>query len=154
MLRLLRGARQRGFKLKQAGQSAGDNLADVAGKVGSVVKSRRAVFQEARQQHQQRPPGETVQERFITAAASTGLLFRKGISETKEKVAVGKVKVEESGKAVALILVRCADYLVISGLNSEYLFKSEGDRKVLQQLVSLYSEDSGASLPECVSVHW
>ncbi|RLM85579.1 hypothetical protein C2845_PM04G24800 [Panicum miliaceum] len=179
------------FKLKQAGQSAGDNLADVAGKVGSVVKSRWAVFQEARQQ-QQRPPGETVQERFITAAASTGLLFRKGISETKEKVAVGKVKVEEaakktadksktilnnierwqkgvastdvfgvpieatvqreqSGKAVPLMLVRCADYLVISGLNNEYLFKSEGDRKVLQQLVSLYNEDSGASLPEGVN---
>ncbi|CAN6175428.1 unnamed protein product [Urochloa humidicola] len=179
------------FKLKQAGQSAGDNIADVAGKVGSVVKSRWAVFQEARQQ-QQRPPGETVQERFITAAASTGLLFRKGISETKEKVAVGKVKVEEaakktadksktilsnierwqkgvastdvfgvpieatvqreqSGKAVPLMLVRCADYLVISGLNNEYLFKSEGDRKVLQQLVSLYNEDSGASLPEGVN---
>jgi hypothetical protein len=83
-----------GVKLKQAGQSAGDNIADVAGKVGSVVKSRWAVFQEARQQ-QQRPPHETVQERIITAAASTGLLFRKGISETKEKVAVGKVKVEE-----------------------------------------------------------
>lgn len=59
-----------------------------------MVKTRWAVFQEARQQ-QQRPPGDTVQERFITAAASTGLLFRKGISETKEKVAVGKVKVEE-----------------------------------------------------------
>jgi len=85
-----------GVKLKQAGQSAGDNIADVAGKVGSVVKSRWSVFQEARQQQQQqRPPHETVQERIITAAASTGLLFRKGISETKEKVAVGKVKVEE-----------------------------------------------------------
>ena len=48
-----------------------------------------------KQQQQHRPPGETVQERLITAAASTGLLFRKGISETKEKVAVGKVKVEE-----------------------------------------------------------
>nr|CAB3457966.1 unnamed protein product [Digitaria exilis] len=181
-------------KLKQAGQSAGDNIADVAGKVGSVVKSRWAVFQETRQQQQQqqRSPGETVQERFITAAASTGLLFRKGISETKEKVAVGKVKVEEaakktadksktilnnierwqkgvastdvfgvpieatvqreqSGKAVPLVLVRCADYLVISGLNNEHLFKSEGDRKVLQQLVSLYNEDSGASLPEGVN---
>ncbi|KAL6639311.1 hypothetical protein ACP70R_023041 [Stipagrostis hirtigluma subsp. patula] len=185
-----------GFKLKQAGQSAGDNIADAAGKVGSVVKTRWAVFQEARQR---RPPGETVQERFITAAASTGVLLRKGISETKEKVVVGKVKVEEaakktadkskiilnsierwqkgvastdakvsssgvfgvpieatvqreqSGKAVPLVLIRCADYLVISGLNNEYLFKSEGDRKVLQQLVSLYNEDSGASLPEGVS---
>ncbi|TVU39116.1 hypothetical protein EJB05_12521 [Eragrostis curvula] len=151
------------FKLKQAGQSAGDNIADAAGKVGSVVKGRWAVFQEARQR---RPPGETVQERIITAAATTGVLLRKGISETKEKVAVGKVKVEEaakktadksktilnnierwqkgvastdvfgvpieatvqreqSGKAVPLVLVRCADYLVIS--------------------------DSGASLPEGVS---
>jgi hypothetical protein len=81
-----------GFKLKQAGQSAGDNIADAAGKVGSVVRSRWAVFQEARQR---RPPGETVQERFITAAATTSVLLRKGISETKEKVAVGKVKVEE-----------------------------------------------------------
>ncbi len=58
-----------------------------------MVKSRWAVFQEARQR--QPPPGETVQERFISAAATTGVLLRKGISETKEKVAVGKVKVEE-----------------------------------------------------------
>lgn len=82
-----------GFKLKQAGQSAGDNIADAAGKVGSVVKNRWAVFQEARQRRP--PPSEAVQERFISAAASTGALLRKGISETKEKVAVGKVKVEE-----------------------------------------------------------
>jgi hypothetical protein len=36
-----------------------------------------------------------VQERFISAAANTGVILRKGISETKEKVAVVKVKVEE-----------------------------------------------------------
>lgn len=178
------------FKLKQAGQSAGDNIADVAGKVGTVVKSRWAIFQDARQRPP--PPGDTVQERFISAAANTGVILRKGISETKEKVAVGKVKVEEAakktadksktilnnierwqkgvasndvfgvpveatvqreqyGKAVPLILVRCADHLVISGLSNECLFKSEGDRKVLQQLVSLYNEDSGASLPDGVS---
>uniref|UniRef100_A0A8R7PE23 Uncharacterized protein n=1 Tax=Triticum urartu TaxID=4572 RepID=A0A8R7PE23_TRIUA len=81
------------FKLKQAGQSAGDNIADVAGKVGTVVKSRWAIFQDARQRPPQ--PGDTVQERFISAAANTGVILRKGISETKEKVAVGKVKVEE-----------------------------------------------------------
>ncbi|KAF7015613.1 hypothetical protein CFC21_029415 [Triticum aestivum] len=173
------------FKLKQAGQSAGDNIADVAGKVGTVVKSRWAIFQDARQRPP--PPGDTVQERFISAAANTGVILRKGISETKEKVAVGKVKVEEaakktadksktilnnierwqkgvasndvfgvpveatvqreqSGKAVPLILVRCADHLVISGLSNEYLFKSEGGRKVLQQLVSLYNE---AALIKC-----
>lgn len=32
-----------------------------------------------------------------------------------------------------------------AGLNNEYLFKSEGDKKVLQQLVSLYNE--GITLP-------
>ena len=35
--------------MKQAGQS--DNIAGVVGKVGSTVKSRWAVFQEAMQQH-------------------------------------------------------------------------------------------------------
>ena len=81
------------------------------------------------------------------------------------------VQREQSGKAVPLVLVRCADYLVISGelaenytesfspfrvyhygfwiiffpgLNNEYLFKSEGDKKVLQQLVSLYNEGIAA----------
>jgi hypothetical protein len=58
-----------------------------------VVKSRWAIFQDARQRPP--PPGDTVQERFISAAANTGVILRKGISETKEKVAVGKVKVEE-----------------------------------------------------------
>ncbi|XP_035816961.1 uncharacterized Rho GTPase-activating protein At5g61530 isoform X4 [Zea mays] len=172
-------------KLKQAGQSAGDNIVDVAGKVGSVVKSRWAVFQEARQQQQQqqRPPHETVQERIITAAASTGLLFRKGISETKEKVAVGKVKVEEAAKktadksksilnnierwqkgvastdvfgvpieatvqreqsdrAVPLVLVRCADYLVISDSGASLL---EGVNPIdVGALVKCYL----ASIPE------
>ncbi|KAL5198223.1 hypothetical protein ABZP36_001735 [Zizania latifolia] len=80
-------------KLKQAGQSAGDNIVDVTGKVGSVAKNRWSVFQEARQRRL--PPGETVQERFISAAATTRVLLREGISEMKEKVAVGKVKVKE-----------------------------------------------------------
>ncbi|KAL5213761.1 hypothetical protein ABZP36_002913 [Zizania latifolia] len=84
------------FKLKQAGQSTGDNIVDVTGKVGSVAKNRWSVFQEARQRRL--PPGETVQERFISAAATTRVLLREGISEMKEKVAVGKVKVEEAAK--------------------------------------------------------
>ncbi|KAL5204032.1 hypothetical protein ABZP36_008903 [Zizania latifolia] len=86
-------------KLKQAGQSAGDNIVDVTGKVGSVAKNRWSVFQEARQRRL--PPGETVQERFISAAATTRVLLREGISEMKEKVAVGKVKVEEAAKKTA-----------------------------------------------------
>jgi hypothetical protein len=106
-----------GVKLKQAGQSAGDNIADVAGKVGSAVKSRWVVFQEARQQQQQqRPPHETVQERIITAAATTGLLFRKGISETKEKVAVGKVKVEEVYMLFNISTLSCHLVTVVSAV--------------------------------------
>ncbi|KAJ6343017.1 hypothetical protein OIU78_010855 [Salix suchowensis] len=130
-----------------------------------------------------------MQERLITAAATTGMFFRKGISETKDKVTVGKTKVEEVAKKTAQksktiltdierwqkgvastdvfgvpievtvqrqefnkliphILVKCADYLILSGLNSVDLFKAEGDKKVIQQLVSLYNQDSIASLPE------
>ncbi|KAG5229423.1 Rho GTPase-activating protein [Salix suchowensis] len=182
-----------GVKLKEAGQSAGTfvgevakdakgNVADAAEKVGSAVKSRWAIFREPSTR-------QAMQERLITAAATTGMFFRKGISETKDKVTVGKTKVEEVAKKTAQksktiltdierwqkgvastdvfgvpievtvqrqefnkliphILVKCADYLILSGLNSVDLFKAEGDKKVIQQLVSLYNQDSIASLPE------
>ena len=88
-----------GVKLKEARQSAGTfvgevakdargNVADVAERVGSLVKSRWAFLQHPSTKH-------AVQERLISAAATTGTLFRKGFSETKEKVVVGKIKVEE-----------------------------------------------------------
>ncbi|KAF4362698.1 uncharacterized Rho GTPase-activating protein At5g61530 [Cannabis sativa] len=182
-----------GVKLKEAGQSAGTfvgevakdakgNVADVAERVGSLVKSRWAFFQQPSTKH-------AVQERLISAAATTGTLFRKSITETKEKVVVGKIKVEEVAKKTAQksktiltdierwqkgvastdvfgvpveilvqreqsmrpipnMLVKCADYLILSGLNTPNLFKIEGDKKVIQQLVSLYNQDSGASLPD------
>ncbi|XP_057952520.1 uncharacterized Rho GTPase-activating protein At5g61530 [Malania oleifera] len=185
-----------GVKLKEAGQSAGTfvgevakdakvNVADVAGRVGSMVKSRWSLLQQPSTRH-------AVQERFISAAASTGVILRKGIEETKDKVVVGKIKVEEvakmtaqksktiltdierwqkgvassdvfgvpievtiqrqqSSKPIPNILCKCADYLILSGLNAQYLFKYEGDKKVIQQLVSLYNQDSNASLPEGVN---
>eukprot|EP01018_Ginkgo_biloba_P021737 Gb_01164 [translate_table: standard] len=37
------------------------------------------------------------------------------------------------------------------GLNSEWIFKSDGDTQVIQRLVSLYNEDWNASLPEDAS---
>lgn len=87
------------MKLKEAGQSAGTfvgevakdakgNVVDVAEKVGSIVKSRWSFLQQPSTRH-------AMQERLISAAATTGMLFRKGVSETKEKVNVGKIKVEE-----------------------------------------------------------
>lgn len=182
-----------GVKLKTAGQSAGifvgevakdakGNVADVAGRVGSLVKSRWAFIQQPSTRH-------AMQERLLTAAATTGTLLRKGVIETRGKVVVGKMKVEEvakrtaqksksiltdierwqkgvastdvfgvpvevtvqrqqSSKPVPNILVKCADYLILSGLNSQHMFKSEGDRKVIQQLVSLFNQDSNASLPD------
>ncbi|KAJ4837878.1 hypothetical protein Tsubulata_022928 [Turnera subulata] len=181
-----------GVKLKEAGQSAGrvardakGNVADVAERVGSVMKSRWAQLREPATRH-------VMQERFITAAATTGMFLRRGISETKDKVTVGKTKVEEVAKKTAQksktiitdierwqkgvastdvfgvpiemtvqrqqlsrpiphILVTCADHLVLSGLNSVNLFKEEGDKKIIRQLVSLYNQDSNASLPEGVN---
>ncbi|GJW37767.1 uncharacterized Rho GTPase-activating protein [Tanacetum coccineum] len=172
-----------GTKLKEAGQSAGSfvgevakdakgNVSDVAGRVGSVVKSRWSLFQ-------QPSTRQAMQERLVSAAATTSFFLRRGVSETKEKVVVGKTKVEEvakktaqksktlltdierwqkgvastdvfgvplevtvqrqdSTKPVPFLLVKCADFLVLSGLNSPDLFKSEGNKKAIQQLVSLY----------------
>ncbi|KAL8049926.1 hypothetical protein ABFX02_06G050800 [Erythranthe guttata] len=133
-----------------------------------------------------------MQERFIAAAATTSMFLRKGFSETKEKVVVGKIKVEEVAKMTAeksknlltdierwqkgvastdvfgipielavqhqqsstpipTILMKCADSLILSGLNSLELFKAQGDKKVIRQLVSFYNQDPNASVPEGVS---
>ncbi|RRT54629.1 hypothetical protein BHM03_00018633 [Ensete ventricosum] len=89
-------------RLKQARQSAGSiaknaggNVADAAGKFGSLVKNRWALMQQSREQQNPAASGESIQERFRYAATSTGSLLKKGITDTKEKVAVGKLKVEE-----------------------------------------------------------
>ncbi|KAL6509422.1 hypothetical protein OROGR_022732 [Orobanche gracilis] len=204
-----------GLKLKEAGHSAGTfvgdvakdakgNVADVAEKVGSAVKSRWAIFQQPSKRH-------AMQEHLISAAASTSMFLRKGFSETKDKVVVGKTKVEEVAKKTAeksknlltdierwqkgianidgklfhsfdqyieslvskqvmfgmpielavqrqqssmpipSILMKCADFLILSGLNSPELFKAQGDKKVLRHLVALYNQDPNISLPEGVS---
>ncbi|WCJ36445.1 small G protein family protein / RhoGAP family protein [Euphorbia peplus] len=185
-----------GAKLKEAGQSAGSfmgevakdakgNVTDVAGRVGSAVKSRWQLLREPATRH-------VLQEQLITAAATTGMFLRKGYSDTKDKVTVGKTKLEEvakktaqksktiltdierrqkgvastdvfgvpievsvqrqlSSRSVPNILVKCADYLILSGLNSINLFKAEGDKKIIQQLVSMYNQDLDASLPEGVN---
>ncbi|KAG0488629.1 hypothetical protein HPP92_007440 [Vanilla planifolia] len=97
-----------GVKLRQAGQSAGmlakdagENVVDAADRVGALFRNRWAVIQQARQCRPRGPPGETFQERFISAAAATGTLLRKGMKETKEKVVAGRMKVEEAAKKTA-----------------------------------------------------
>ncbi|XP_039001423.1 uncharacterized Rho GTPase-activating protein At5g61530-like [Hibiscus syriacus] len=185
-----------GAKLKEASQTAGTfvgevakdakgNVSDVAERFGSMVKNRWTILRQPATRH-------AVQESLICAAATTGTLLRKGITGTKDKVVVGKTKVEEvakktaqkskiiltdlerwqkgvastdvfgvpievtvqrqqASKPIPLILVKCADYLVLSGLNSQYLFKDEGDKKVIEQLVTAYNQDFNASIPEAVN---
>ncbi|PIN09151.1 hypothetical protein CDL12_18268 [Handroanthus impetiginosus] len=185
-----------GVKLKEAGHTAGTfvgevakdtkgNVADVAEKVGSAVKSRWAILQQPSTRH-------AMQECLISAAATTSTFLRRGFLETKDKVIVGKTKVEEVAKRTATksknlltglerwkkgvastdvfgvrveltvqrqhsnvpipsILMKCADFLILSGMNSPELFKAQGDKKVLRQLVCLYNEDPNALLPEGVT---
>lgn len=182
-----------GEKLKEARETAGSfveevakdakiNATDVAERVGSMVKSRWAILR-------QPATRRAVQESLIVAAANTGTLIRKGVNETKDKVAIGKIKVEEvakktaeksktiltdierwqkgvastdvfgapieatverqqSNKPVPQILINCVDYLILSGLKSPDLFKTQGNKNVIQQLVAMFNQDPDAALPE------
>ncbi|CAA7410931.1 unnamed protein product [Spirodela intermedia] len=188
-----------GVKLKQASRSAGTfvgevakdaggTVAEAAERVGSLMKSRWAFLQQNKQRLAS-PSKETLQEHIRSAATVTSSLVKKGIAETKDVVAIGKVKVEEAAKKtsdksknllsnierwqkgvasndvfgvpievvvqrqhsvrpIPQILVRCADYLVLSGLHTENLFKLDGDRKAIRQLISLYNQDWNAPVPE------
>lgn len=44
-----------------------------------------------------------MQERLISAAATSSMFLRRGFSETKDKVSVGKTKVEEVIKQECLM---------------------------------------------------
>ncbi|KAG0449932.1 hypothetical protein HPP92_027023 [Vanilla planifolia] len=92
-------------------KDAGENVVDAADRVGALFRNRWAVIQQARQCRPRGPPGETYQERFISAAAATGTLLRKGMKETKEKVAAGRMKVEE-----AIYLYRCLNERELASL--------------------------------------
>ncbi|KAL6330674.1 hypothetical protein AAG906_003285 [Vitis piasezkii] len=81
-------------KLKEPGQSArtfvGEaakdakgNVVDVVGRLGSMVKSRWSLLQQPSIRH-------AVQDCFLSLPLCTFL--RKSMSETKEKVAIGKTK--------------------------------------------------------------
>ncbi|CAM6040602.1 unnamed protein product [Sphagnum compactum] len=61
------------------------------------------------------------------------------------------VEKQNSARPIPLIVIRCVDYLVKSGLHAEYLFKQEGDPLVIHHLVSLYNEDWNATLPDGVN---
>ena len=74
--------------MREAAKDAKGNVFYVARQLGSMVKSRWSLLQQPSTRH-------VVQDRLLSAAASTGTILRKGMSETKEKVAIGKTKFEE-----------------------------------------------------------
>ncbi|XP_019413910.1 PREDICTED: uncharacterized Rho GTPase-activating protein At5g61530-like, partial [Lupinus angustifolius] len=76
--------------------------------------------------------------------------WQKGVASTDVFGVPVEVTVQrqDCSKPIPQILVNSADYLVVSGLNAPYLFKYEGDKKVIHQLISLYNQDSNASVPE------
>ncbi|XP_078148493.1 putative Rho GTPase-activating protein At5g61530 [Carex rostrata] len=147
--------------------SARGDAADVAGKVNSMVKDMWAVFKDKRQSKQERAPSkETVQERHISVASLTTVLLRKAkrtlnnIERWQKGVASNGVfgvpievivQREQSNTAVPQVLIACLDYLMVSGLSSEY-FKSEEDKKkTIKHLISLFNEDWKASIPDGIN---
>lgn len=76
-------------------KGTGGNVSDAAGRVSSLVKNRWEVLQKSKSQQSRSSSGDSVQERFISAAASTGTVLKRSFTETKDRVIVGKMKVEE-----------------------------------------------------------
>ncbi|GBG72810.1 hypothetical protein CBR_g12377 [Chara braunii] len=51
------------------------------------------------------------------------------------------------GRLVPRIIIKCVDFLIVSGLTYEYLFKDEGSPRDLQALVDAFNQDREASIP-------
>ncbi|KAL0317603.1 UNVERIFIED_CONTAM: Ceramide kinase [Sesamum angustifolium] len=165
-----------GVKLKEAGQSAGtflgeaakdakENATDVAGKFGSAVKSRWAIFQQPSTRH-------AMQEHLISAAATTSMFLRRGFRRQKKRFAIPtKVakKTAEKSKNLLTDIERwqkgVASTDAVQYTNSKYIdevcryphiirtelqgvVQSTRGQKVLRLLVSLYNQEPNASLPE------
>lgn len=121
-----------GGRLKEAGKNAGafvgevakdakGNATEIAGRVGSAVKSRWVLLQQPSVRH-------AVQERLIETAASTGSFLRKGISGTKDKVVVGKTKVEEVGCVetwvyLMILVYSSCQHLLLSSSRSPFIVR-------------------------------
>lgn len=77
--------------------------AEVAERAGSAMRSRWSLLQQARQHNVQKSytQDETVQERLKLAATSTSVILKRSLQETKEKVAVGRTRVEQVAKRAA-----------------------------------------------------
>ncbi|XP_057863114.1 uncharacterized Rho GTPase-activating protein At5g61530 [Cryptomeria japonica] len=191
-IKLKQASHTAGAFVEEVAKDAGSSVAEAAERAGTAVRTRWTLLQQTRQQQPSPLSRDSVQDRILSAAASTSVLLKRSLSETKEKVASGRVVVGEAAKKTAQrsktilsnierwqkgvahndvfgvpieivvqrqnssrhipqLLIKCGDYIVQSGLNAEYIFRTEGDIKVVQGLISLYNEDGNASLPEGTS---
>lgn len=74
--------------------------AEVAERAGIAMRSHWSFLQLTRQQKSS-STDDTVQERLKSAAASTGVILKRSLLETKERVAVGRTRVEQVAKRAA-----------------------------------------------------
>lgn len=83
--------------------------AEVAERAGIAMRSRWSILQQNRQHNAQKShsPDDTVQERLKSAAASTSVILKRSLLETKEKVAVGRTRVEQV--LCAKVAIDCKD---------------------------------------------
>ncbi|MCO5590827.1 hypothetical protein L7F22_044802 [Adiantum nelumboides] len=77
--------------------------AEIAERAGIAMRSRWSLLQHARPHNVQKgySQDETVQERLRSAATSTSGLLKRSLQETKDKVAVGRTRVEQVAKRAA-----------------------------------------------------
>ncbi|KAH9568595.1 hypothetical protein CY35_03G085600 [Sphagnum magellanicum] len=169
------------MKLKQAtavagevAKSAGSSVADAAEQAGSVMRSSWSLLQQEHGSNKDdgRP---TIHDHWQSASSAFKKTREKVIAKkatvqskaliakmdwwqkgTHEEAVFGLpldvlVEKQNSARPIPVIVIRCVDYLVKSGLHAEYLFRKEGDPLVLHHLVSLYHEDWNAALPDGVS---
>ncbi|CAM6094391.1 unnamed protein product [Calypogeia fissa] len=53
---------------------------------------------------------------------------------------------QKSQRPIPSIVIKCVDYLVLSGLNAEYIFKKDGNHRVVDRLISTQNNDPHAAL--------
>lgn len=118
--------------------------AEVAERAGIAMRSRWSILQQNRQHNAQKShsPDDTVQERLKSAAASTSVILKRSLLETKEKVAVGRTRVEQVAKRAAqrsrLILERWQkgqSGTNVFGVPLEVLVQRQRSSRAVPQLV-------------------
>ncbi|KAL3695246.1 hypothetical protein R1sor_009322 [Riccia sorocarpa] len=78
------------------------------------------------------------------------------IQDWRQKSAGGKgvfsvpldvlVQRQKSTRPIPAVVIKCVDFLVLSGLNAEYIFKKDGNHRVVDRLIASLNEDPNASL--------